>query len=148
MRELFLITFFFHFSQVRFGLGIAFNSFGILWLLIKFYRNVHIIRDPKKSYSPWISTSLLKLSILFLTAFSMNLLTPHTFTYPYCHVQPLLFLVCIHIVLPKCFINQNDNRKLYVSVYHLQPPPVLPWQLPENFDPNSVKLVFIKSKSE
>ena len=148
MRELFLITFFFHFSQVRFGLGIAFNSFGILWLLIKFHRNVHMIRDPKKSNPPWISTSLLKLFIIFSTAFSINLLIPQTFTYRYTHVQPLLFLLCIQIVLPKYFINQNDNLKLYASVYHLQPPPILPWQLPEHFDPNSVRLVFIKCKSE
>ena len=142
-------TFCLHFSQIRFGLGIALNSFGILWFLFKFHRNVHTIKDDQISNNPWLSTSSLKLSITFLTGFSLfHFLIPHTSTYPYSQIKSLLFLFCIFIVLLKCYINQNDNLKLYVSVYHMQPPPVLPWQLPENFDPNSVKLVFIKSKSE
>ena len=125
------------------------SNFGILWLLFKFNRNVHMIRDPQTSTNnPWLSASFFKFFIIFFTTFSLNLLIPHTFTYPYSHVQPLLSLLCIQIALTKCYINQNNNLRLYVSVYHLQPPPVLPWQLPENFDPNSVKLVFIKYKSE
>ena len=46
----------------------------------------------------------------------------------------------IFILIPKYYICQNHNMKLYVSVYHHHPPPVLPWQLPNNFDLKSVKL--------
>ena len=44
------------------------------------------------------------------------------------------------ILVPKYYISQNRNLKLYASVYHHYPPPVLPWQLPDNFDLKSVKL--------
>ena len=55
------------------------------------------------------------------------------------HIRDILAF----ILIPKYFINQNENLKLYVSVYHLVPAPVLPWQLPSNFDPNSVKLTYV-----
>ena len=50
--------------------------------------------------------------------------------------------------MPQYFINRNENFKLYVSVYHHHPPFVLPWQLPSNFDSNSVKLLYVKSNEE
>ena len=57
------------------------------------------------------------------------------------HVRDISGLFFAFILIPKYFINQNERLKLYVSVYHMVPAPVLPWQLPSNFDPNSVKLV-------
>ena len=57
--------------------------------------------------------------------------------------RAILGLFFVFILIPKYFISQNENLKLYVSVYHLVPAPVLPWQLPSNFDPNSVKLVCV-----
>ena len=58
-------------------------------------------------------------------------------------VRNILTLVLGFILIPKYFINANENLKLYVSVYHWVPSPILPWQLPENFDPTSVKLICV-----
>ena len=60
------------------------------------------------------------------------------------HVRDILGLFFAFILIPKYFINQNENLKLYVSVYHWVPAPILPWQLPENNIPNSVKLICVK----
>jgi hypothetical protein len=84
--------------------------------------------------------------ISFVTAsvlirrFSDNLYFQHLFN--------LLNNMILFICIPKYFINRNENLKLYVSVYHHHPPPVLPWQVPSNFDPNSVKLIIVQSKKE
>ena len=51
------------------------------------------------------------------------------------HIFYLLNMVLFCILLPLYYINQVPALKLYVSVYHHQPPPVLPWQVPEHFDP-------------
>ena len=59
------------------------------------------------------------------------------------HVRSNLILSFAFILLPKYFINQNENLKLYVSVYHWVPAPVLPWQLPKDFNPNSVNLICV-----
>ena len=59
------------------------------------------------------------------------------------HIRNIWSLFLAFIVLPKYYINQNQNLKLYVSVYHWVPAPVLPWQLPRNFNPNSVNLVCV-----
>ena len=56
------------------------------------------------------------------------------------HFLYLILSTFWFIFVPKCYIKQNSNLSFYVSVYHQQPPPVLPWQLPNNFDPKSVKL--------
>ena len=64
------------------------------------------------------------------------------------HVYLLFNIAILFIILPRYYISQNHNLKLYLSVYHQIPPPVLPWQLPENFDPNSVKLEFILYDNE
>ena len=58
-------------------------------------------------------------------------------------VRNILTLVLGFILIPKYFINANENLKLYVCVYHWVPAPILPWQLPENFDPTSVKLICV-----
>ncbi len=60
------------------------------------------------------------------------------------HVRNILGYFFAFILIPKYFVNRNENLKLYVSVYHLVPAPVLPWQLPSDFDPNSVNLVYVK----
>ena len=54
---------------------------------------------------------------------------------------------CMCIFVPRYYIAQNENLELYVSVYHQIPAPVLPWQIPENFNHKSVQLNFIKSKN-
>ena len=50
------------------------------------------------------------------------------------------------LIMLKYLISQNPNLKLYVNVYHHQPPPVLPWQLPDDFDPGDIKILVVKSK--
>jgi hypothetical protein len=59
------------------------------------------------------------------------------------HFLNILSLITGWILIPKYFINQNENLKLYVSVYHWVPAPLLPWQLPKDFNPNSVKLICV-----
>ena len=54
------------------------------------------------------------------------------------HAQLLLFTTLVCIFMPKCYIHQNENLTLYVKLYHQIPAPVLPWQLPENFDLKTV----------
>ena len=59
------------------------------------------------------------------------------------HVLVLLLMITQFIGVFKYYFNQNHNFRLYLSVYHQMPPPVLPWQLPDNFDPNSVILKIV-----
>ena len=56
------------------------------------------------------------------------------------HIQLLLYIATLGIFIPKYYISQDDKLQLYVNVYHQIPAPVLPWQLPDNFEPNSVQL--------
>ena len=51
------------------------------------------------------------------------------------HIFYLFNMGLFCILLPLYYINQVPTLKLYASVYHHQPPPVLPWQVPEHFDP-------------
>ena len=64
------------------------------------------------------------------------------------HLNILLNITIIFIILPRYMISQNKNCQLYVRVYHHQPPPVLPWQLPNSFDPYSVKLTIVQHENE
>ena len=59
------------------------------------------------------------------------------------HIKNILTALFDFILIPKYYINQNKYLKFYVSVYHQVPAPLLPWQLPKIFNPNSVKLVFV-----
>ena len=66
----------------------------------------------------------------------------------YKHLSLLGNIIILFIFMPKCFINQDENLKLYLSVYHHHPPPVLPWQLPKDFDSKTVKLIVAKYNKE
>ena len=59
------------------------------------------------------------------------------------HFQILFFTTTIGIFIPKYYIHQNENLILYVKLYHQIPAPVLPWQLPENFDLKSVNFDYV-----
>ena len=63
------------------------------------------------------------------------------------HVFTIILCTFLFILVPKYHISQDPILKFYVSVYHHQPPPVLPWQLSENVDPN-VKLIIVNPKNE
>ena len=127
-------------------------NIGIIWLLVRFHRNTHTIQDPQAINNPLLSLTSLK---MFLTFFTGPILGFITILLPwqkinnmyFIHLQSLIAL-CIAIFITRSYIKQNSNLKLYVSIYHLHPPPVLPWQLPENFNPDTVKLVVIKHKRE
>ena len=63
------------------------------------------------------------------------------------YITNLMLFAFAGIVVPKYQISQDPILKFYVSIYHKQPPPVLPWQLPENIDPD-VKVIVAKQKIE
>ena len=125
---------------------------GIAIFLVQFNRNLHSIRDPdvekvKKKLDKKISAIFLSKN--FTTAcFFVILLTVMIIFFPIedndaknlliTHAQLLLFTATICIFIPYIYIHQNENLILYVKLYHRIPPPVLPWQLPENFDLKSV----------
>ena len=58
-------------------------------------------------------------------------------------ISHIVRIILFFILLPKYYINQNSKLKLYVSVYYQNPPPVLPWQLDEDFDPGSTTLIMV-----
>jgi hypothetical protein len=101
---------------------------------------LHEIKDQesKKSLAKYY------IDIIFFISFTLILISllivieeNHVFT---SHVKHLVSFLYFWIFLPKYYINQNPSLKLYVNYYHHQPPPVLPWQLPKNFNPDSVRL--------
>ena len=124
---------------------------------MQFNRNLHSIRDPdvekvKKKLDKKISSIFLSQYFrtacffgIFLAGLiiyfplednnSKHLLVPH--------VQMLLFTTTACIFVPKYYIHQNENLNLYVKLYHQIPAPVLPWQLPENFDLKSVNFDYV-----
>ena len=151
----------FSFSIVKDGLGQVLILIGITIFIIQFNRNLHSIRDPdvekfKKKLDKKISSIFL--SKYFRTAcfFGIFLVVMIIF-FPYKdnnaknilvpHIQMLLFTTIQCIFMPKYYIRQNENLILYVKLYHQIPAPVLPWQLPENFDLKSVNLVVQKRKT-
>lgn len=115
-----------------------------------FQRNLRTIKDLKPSRSAFSSrfvffviagTLFLGISVIFKNYVKIAVLnTPHLFI--------LFSNTLIFIIVPKYYVRQNRNLKLYVNVYHHIPPPVLPWQLPENFDLKSVKLTCVSHKEK
>ena len=139
----------FVFSFVRNGLGFGLTTLGILWLSILHHVSLRTIKEPPKTTRyPYVSYSSLKITIRFIFVILFGAITSHlsfllTWNIYVLRIRNLLNFTFGFIVLPKYFIDQNKNMKLYVSVYHWVPAPVLPWQLPRNFNPKSVKLVFV-----
>ena len=136
------------FSLVHNGVGFALNIFGILWLLLSFQCNLHSIKEKPSTRYSWTSYLSCKyvISKLFATSiFAIIILAPfyETANIYLLKVQKLLIIIFLFIVMPQHWINQDPNLKFYVSVYHCQPPPVLPWQLPRHFDKKSVKLICV-----
>ena len=140
------------FSFVKNGLGYGLCVMASLFLSILHRVNLRTISKPSKTRYLWISYSSLKFSIfslfliLFLTA---TILFPFLFRFNIyvLHIKDILSLFFTFVLVPKYFINQNENLKLYVSVYHWVPAPLLPWQLPKNVNPDSVKLIYVNHPS-
>ena len=133
-------------SFVRNGAGLGLSTFGILLLHLLHHVNLHTIQEPPKTTRyPRISLKL-TISFMFVLLFRIiaglfSILFPGNIYV--LHFLNILSLITGWILIPKYFINQNENLKLYVSVYHWVPAPLLPWQLPKDFNPNSVKLICV-----
>ena len=136
------------FSWVRNGVGLGLSTFGILLLLLLIQHvNLRTIKDPPKTRYPWIKKSM-KFAISFLiVALFYTIATVSSILFNWniyvLHIRNILTACFDFILIPKYYINQNKKLKFYVSVYHQLPAPLLPWQLPKNFNPNSVKLVIV-----
>ena len=112
--------------------------------MMKFRCNLRTIDDQtrKKNQMTPKSLAICFVGIAFLTT---NIILRHGYEMNiiFLHFNILLHTIIIFILLPKYIISQNQNLQLYVSVYHHHPPPVLPWQLPENFDSGDVQLTIV-----
>ena len=133
------------------GLGFAISSAGIIFMLFMFQKNLHSIKEPEIKRARILGP--LKFVLCFFIAvliIAISVVSPFddTNNIYLIHVKIILFTIVCFIFIPKYYINQNDKLKLYVSVYHRVPAPVLPWQLPKNFDQKSVKLTCVKYKIE
>ena len=147
-----ICRYFFCFSGIlKTGLGFILCHIGSLSFLLVFHWKLHTIPDDSledglKKYSN-ISCFVFILGFgVFIQQLFYFLLPSETDTHDEVsiilhHLMYLFVIIFWFIFVPKCYIKQNSNLSFYVSVYHQQPPPILPWQLPHNFDPKSVKLV-------
>ena len=142
------------FSLVKIGLGFPLIVFGIFWFLYTFRRNLHSMKEQPKTKNSYIfryfsSLFLIFFCILILFAFIIVLCQFFQLDDLHIlHIHEIFNTTVCFVFVPKYYINHDPNLKFYVSVYHHQPPPVLPWQLPKIFDPNSVKLICVKQKKE
>lgn len=147
------ITFF---SVIRSGIGWILSTLGILFFIAVFHFKLHSIKEPgtpRKSNSWEIFT---KANFVFFALASIVsvLISLTIFNFEESQDKILLQFYLIYnmsmlfIIQPRYYISQNHNLKAYLSVYHHQPPPVLPWQLPDDFDPNSVVLTIVPHENE
>ena len=141
--------------MLRNGLGLFITIFGIILLLLYFQCNLHSLREePPTIYSKifrYVPSKFLVFHIILtfflgLSSFLSFRQSPNIDYF--IHFKSIITVTFVSIIIPKYYINQNPNLKLYVNVYHHQPPPVLPWQLPKNFDHNSVKLICVRYSDE
>ena len=137
------------FSVLKNGFGLVICNVGILIFLLKFRFNLRSLHEQEQSRNSkivqFISVGFTIFSLVTASVLISNFNRNNLF---FQHLINLLNIFIFCICIPKYFINRNENLNLYVSVYHCHPPPVLPWQLPSNFDSNSVKLLYVKLNEE
>ena len=143
------------FSVIRTGFGHTLCMFGIIIFLLLFQFKLHTLPDANglKKHSN-ISFLLLYCGV-YISVYQLLyfLIKNETESHDEIdliihHLFYLIAIVFWNIFLPKLYIQQNPKLSLYVKVYHHHPPPILPWQIPENFDPRSVKLVIVNKKNK
>ena len=135
------------FSIFKNGFGWIVCNLGILTLVLKFRVNLHSLEEETQPRTSRITRKFLCVLFGIITFITTSVYLSYSSNNLFIqHLHNLLNIAIVFICIPKYFINQNDNLKLYVSVYHHHPPPVLPWQLPSNFDHNSVKLITVQSQ--
>jgi hypothetical protein len=133
--------------MVGYGLGFVLIIVGILSLVLSFHLKLHSINEDPIVSKTWFGFSKTKtlVSLIMGVVLSTDVFfdTEEMFL-TYLRINCVMIL---YIIIPRYgMIEPNRNFELYFSIYHHQPPPVLPWQLPTNFDPNSVKLIVVSSK--
>ena len=123
-------------------MGLSLCNFGSLLFLLIFQFKLHQIKDSTTK------NNLRQIKVAFFIIVSFGILWEQfghgIEKMVVAHVSHIIRIAVMFILLPKYYINQNLNLKLYVSVYHHQPPPVLPWQLTDDFDHhNGTKLITV-----
>ena len=137
--------------MVGYGLGFILIIVGILSLVLNFHLKLHSINEDPIVSKTWFGFSKTKSlpSLIMGVVLSINAFfdTGDIMFLTYLRINSVMTL--LYIIIPRYgVIEPNRNLKLYFSIYHRHPSPVLPWQLPTNFDPNSVKLIVVWSKAE
>ena len=145
-------------SIILTGLGWILCTGGVFFFIVIFHCNLRTIQEPVPTTSrsnSWmmffsrfkvvfaVTSSIIFVSVVFLI---FNFDGSHDVIW--LNVFCLVHAIIIFIFITRCYFSQNPNFKLYLSVYHHQPPPVLPWQLPSDFDPNSVILKYVLYENE
>ena len=129
------------------GFGRVIYSIVALCFMMNFKCNLRSIEDqtrPKSILSGksviicFVGTAFLTTNIILRSQYEME-------NFTLLHIHILLNVIMIFVLFPKYVISQNQNLQLYVRVYHHHPPPVLPWQLPENFDSGTVELIIVQN---
>ena len=144
---------FYTFSMVRNGLGLVLTIFGNLSFVITFQCCLYSIREQQSTrqsriFSFLSSHFLISCYLMAIFLFSSMFTLFYDVEIYHIHIINITHTTVLCILVPKFQINQDPVLKLYVSVYHHQPPPVLPWQLPKDFPHDSVKLICAKPKYE
>ena len=136
---------YYFFSIIGNGFGVLFGLFFIFVFVLRYHMKLHVLNEStsKKSLVKVLihSSACLFVTIMFLSSI-VHIYDEETFI---SHVKYFGITFYAWIFLPKYYINQNPSLKLYVNYYHHQPAPILPWQLPNNFDPDSVELNIVKT---
>ena len=135
------VLFYHSFSIVRNDVGLYLGVFCIIIFVLRHHMKLHEINDSKSKkslakYLIHIIIQCLFLIVLFLASLD-GVQEKYIFI---AHLKHFVLMLYFLIFLPKYYIHQNPKLKLYVKYYHYQPAPILPWQVPNNFDPNSVEL--------
>ena len=134
------------FSSVGNGFGTVLMNISNLVFLLIFQLKLHQIKDPStKQYLRKMKAALIIILSLGILWERFGHGQEHLLG---THIANIIRTLILFILLPKYYINQNPNFKLYLNVYHHQPPPVLPWQLPGNFDAKGTKLITVDFPSK
>ena len=138
--------------MVGYGLGFVLIIVGIISLVLSFHLKLHSINEVYPIVSKtWFGFSKTKtlVSLIMGVVLSIDHLFFDTDVIFLTYLRINSVMILLYIIIPRYgMIEPNRNLKLYFSIYHHHPPPVLPWQLPTNFNPNSVKLIVVSSKSD
>ena len=134
--------------MVGYGLGFVLIIVGIISLVLSFHLKLHSINEDPIVSKTWFGFSKTKTLVSLIMGMVLSIdafFDTDEMFLTYLRINSVMIL--LYIIIPRYgVIEPNRNLKLYFSIYHRHPPPVLPWQLPTNFDPNSVKLIVVSNE--